>query len=224
MFIGHYAPAMLAATLPRAPRLWVLVLAAQAADIVFALLTLAGVEHYAVRPGLTPVSPFDFYVVPWSHSLLGSLGIAGAVALLIRLATSDKTAAWIAGLVAASHWPLDWLVHLPDLTIAGGGDLHGLGLWNRPLVALPLELGLFGVAAVAYANRTRANGPRGAATLAWLVGACVSIQLALWIGQPRIAADPAPGNLAWSNISVCVAITVFAWWCDLTRVRRRGSG
>lgn len=220
MFLDHLAPALLAAPLTRAPRLWVLVLAAEAADIALALLTLAGVERYAVRPGLTPVSPFDFYLQPWSHSLLGSLGIAGAAALLVRLATRDKQAAWIAGLVAATHWPLDWLVHIPDLTIAGGGALHGLGLWDRPLLALPLELGLFGAAAVAYANRTRAGNRAGDAALAWLAGASVSIQLALWMWPPRVAADPATANIAWSALALIVATAVFAWWCDLTRVRR----
>lgn len=222
MFVGHLAPALLAATLPRAPRLWALVLAAQAADIAFALLALAGVERYAIRPGLTPVSPLDLYLVPLSHSLLGSLGLAGLAMVLVRLATRDRRAAWITGLVAACHWPLDWLVHLPDLTVAGasGGGLHGLGLWNRPLVALPLELGLFGGAAVAYANGTRATNWHGDLALAWFAGAAVSIQLALWIGQPHVAADPAPASLAWSALALDVALAVFAWWCDLTRARR----
>ena len=220
MFIGHYAPALAAATLPRAPRLWVLFVAAQAADIALALLSLAGVEHYAIRPGLTLVSPLDLYDVPWSHSLIGSLAVAALVALAVRLATRSKAAAWIAGGVAAVHWPLDWLVHLPDLTVAGSGVGHGLDLWDRPLIALPLELGLFAAGLVAYANATRTRDRRGDAFLALLAGAGATIQLFLWLRPPTLALDPAPANIAWSMLALYVMLGVFAWWAGAARMRR----
>lgn len=220
MFVGHYAPALAAATLPRAPRLWVLFVAAQAADIVFFLLTLNGVERYAITPGYTAVSPFEPYDVAWSHSLLGSLAIAAAVALAVRLATRSRRAAWIAAAVAACHWPLDWLVHVPDLSIAGGAVRHGLGLYDRPLVALPLELALLAAGLVAYDRRTLAPDWRGRAALALLAGTLVTMQMALWVRPPTLPAEPAPANIAWSALALYTVVAVFAWWSDLTRVRR----
>jgi hypothetical protein len=41
-----------------------------------------------------------------------------------------------------SHWFLDLPVHRPDLTLAGFDSKLGLGLWNYPLIAQLVEMGL----------------------------------------------------------------------------------
>ena len=43
MFIGHYAPALVAATMPKAPRLGTLFIAAQLVDLAFFLFVLGGI-------------------------------------------------------------------------------------------------------------------------------------------------------------------------------------
>ena len=45
MFIGHYAPAFVAASSPKAQRLGALFVAAQLVDIAFFIFVLFGAEH-----------------------------------------------------------------------------------------------------------------------------------------------------------------------------------
>ena len=220
MFIGHYAPALVAATMRRAPRLGPLFIAAQLVDIAFFLLALAGVEHYAIQPWFTTMSPFDLYDMRWSHSLLGTLGWAAGFALVVRLTGGGKDAAWIGAGVVASHWFLDLLVHAPDLTIAGGARRFGLGLWNHPYVAMPLELGITAAALTFYANRTRPRDRRGDAALLLLTVALVAFQLIDWLG-PRAgeAIDPAPAATSLTALAAYTILTVFSWWVASTRTR-----
>ena len=77
-------------------------------------------------------------------------------------APAGRKWAWglISGLVVLSHWPIDWLVHRPDLPLAPGTEPLGLGLWYRPWIAWPLEIGLLAAAtwwfARAVPSRARA--------------------------------------------------------------------
>lgn len=88
------------------------------------------------------MNPMDLYHMPITHSLLGSAGFAAAFAGLIWLVSKDRTAALIGGAVVLSHWFLDLLVHVPDLTLAGSPPKLGFGLWNHPMIEMPLELGI----------------------------------------------------------------------------------
>src|SRR6185295_10264453 len=119
MFIGHYAPAFVAATSRRSPRLGTLFVAAQLIDISFFSLLLLDVEHLRLVPGATKMNPMDLYDMPWDHSLLGAAGWALGFALLLRLASRSWAASAIGAAVVLSHWFIDLLVHRPDLTLAG---------------------------------------------------------------------------------------------------------
>lgn len=218
MFIGHYAPALAAAALPRAPRLGWLFVAAQLIDIAFFLLALAGVEHYAVEPFYTAMSPLFLYDMRWTHSLFGALGWAAGFALVVRLAGGGERAAWIGAAVVVSHWFVDLLLHAPDLTLAGEPRRLGLGLWNHPYVAMPLGLGATFVALTFYANRSRARDWRGDAALALLAAAMTGFQLLDWLGaRPHEAIDPAPAATSLTALATYVVLTVFAWWTASTR-------
>ena len=220
MFIGHYAPALAAATMRRAPRLGPLFIAAQLVDIAFFIFALIGVEHYGIQPWFTTMSPFDFYDMRWTHSLLGTLGWAAAFALVVRLAGGGKRMAWIGAGVVASHWFLDLLVHGPDLTVAGEPWRFGLRLWNHPYVAMPLELGLVALALTYYANHTRARDWRGNAALALLAVAMIAFQLVDWLGpKPHEAIDPAPASDSFTALAAYSILTVFAWWTASSRTR-----
>src|SRR3569832_1826669 len=132
MFIGHYAPAFVAATSRRSPKLGTLFVAAQLVDISFFALLLLNVEHMRLVPGATKMNPMDLYDMPWDHSLLGALGWAAGFAIVLRMVRRDWRAAWIGGAEVLSHWLLDLLVHRPDLTLIGRPPGIGLGLWNHP--------------------------------------------------------------------------------------------
>lgn len=222
MFIGHYAPALVAAAaLPRAPRLGPLFLAAQLVDVALFLLVLVGIEHVGVSPGITAMIPLDLWDVRWTHSLVGTLGWAAGFAIAVKLLTRDARAAWIGGAVVASHWFLDLPFHAPDLTIAGVGVRHGWGLWNHPYAAMPLELLVTFLAFAFYLDRTRAADRRGRWAPVLLGAAMLGAQLHQWLApQPAMATYRAPASLSLSALAVLTIIAVLAWWTGDLRERR----
>ena len=148
-----------AAASPRSPKLGTLFVAAQLVDWGFFTLATIGVERMRVAPGASVMNPMDLYHMPYTHSLLGAGAWALACLLVVAIGQRSLFAGFVAGLVVLSHWPLDWLVHMPDLTLDGSPPKLGLGLWNHPAVAMPLELALTGGAFAFYVRRTR--GPVG---------------------------------------------------------------
>lgn len=217
MFIGHWAPALAAAGHRKAPRPWVLFLAAQLVDVAFFTFVLLGVEDMRIEPGATVMNPMDLYHMPYTHSLLGTLGWAAALAVLVWLALRDRFSAMLVGAVAVSHWLLDLLVHRRDLTLAGSPPKLGLGLWNHPWVEIPLELGITGAALWWYARRTR--GPR--LPLVALAVLLLAMQAVNWLGeQPAAMSAELPVT---ALIAYAVAIAV-AWWLGTSRRMREAEG
>jgi membrane-bound metal-dependent hydrolase YbcI (DUF457 family) len=115
MFVGHYAASFyLKAREPGIP-LWVLLLAVQLIDVIWALLVLAGIEHLAMVPGITRASPLDLVYVPYTHSLVAALGWSLLASWLwYRLKGPGRGGvrpALLVGLAVFSHWIGDLLVH-----------------------------------------------------------------------------------------------------------------
>lgn len=185
MFIGHFAPALIAAARPKAAGLGTLFVAAQLVDIGFAALLVPGIEAMRIVPGITAMNPMDLYHMPYTHSLLGALIWAVIFGVLIRIGTGRKEAAVGAALVVVSHWFIDLLVHIPDLTLAGAPPRLGLGLWNHPLIAMPLEILLIGGAFLHYLRRTKAPG--GNRRLWILAGLLAFAQVVDWFGPKEPA-------------------------------------
>lgn len=157
MFAGHYAASFAAkAVHPRAP-LWLLLLAAQFVDVLWAVFVLTGVERASLDPALAS-NPLHLEHMPWTHSLAGTAVWAAVAYAASRraLGLASAPAAAVAAVVA-SHWFLDLLVHRPDLTLAGSPPKLGLSLWNLPLTAFAVEVALL-VASVAWAMRSCATG------------------------------------------------------------------
>ncbi|GAA0468283.1 permease [Parasphingorhabdus litoris] len=189
MFIGHYAPAMIAATHPKAPGLGTLFVAAQLVDFGFFGLAIFGIENFRITPGMTAMNPLDLYDMPYTHSLLGSSVWALGFALLIWLITRNKTGAIIGGIVVLSHWLLDLLVHIPDLTLAGSPPNLGFGLWDYPAIAMPLELLITFGALAFYIFRTRSKAPRSKLALVLLVILLLVFQAFNWFAPEPDVAD-----------------------------------
>ena len=185
MFIGHFAPALIAAARPRAAGLGTLFVAAQLVDIGFAALLVPGIEAMRIVPGITAMNPMDLHHMPYTHSLLGTLVWAALFGAIVWVATKRKAAAIGAALVVASHWFVDLAVHIPDLTLYGLPPKLGLGLWNHPLIAMPLEVLLIGGAFLYYLRRTEA--PRGDRRLWALAGLLAFAQAIDWFGPKEPA-------------------------------------
>lgn len=215
MFTGHFAPALVAAARPKAAGLGTLFVAAQLVDIGFAALLISGVEAMRIVPGITAMNPMDLHHMPFTHSLLGAGAWALAFGLLIWAWTKRPAAAVGAGLVVVSHWFLDLGVHIPDLTLAGSPPKLGFGLWNYPLIEMPLEIALIGGALFYYARRTEA--PSGSLRL-WILAALLALLQAVdWFG-PK---DPLYSLAIPATMLFAYALTaaVAAWAGADRRVR-----
>jgi len=205
MFIGHWAPAIAVAARRPAPSLGVLFIAAQLVDWAFFGFLLLGVEHMRVTPGISAMNPMDLYHMPYTHSLLGSAAFAAGFAALVWFGSRDRAATLLAGAVVLSHWFLDLLVHVPDLTLAGSPPKLGLGLWNHPPVEMPLELGIIFGALWLYA---RARNP-SKLRLAVLARVLLLLQAINWFGPVEPEVTVGTSLLAFFAYGMA---TVAAWW------------
>jgi hypothetical protein len=201
MFVGHYGVSFALkrrdATLP----LWILFLAVQLLDVAWAPFVLLGIEKVRIVPGITRSNPFDLYYVPFTHSLVAAILWAIGAAALYRLASPRSTAgsSTLLGMAVFSHWPLDFLVHRPDLPIYDNAAKVGLGLWNLPALAFGLEgvLLLGGIALCIHAQLLRG-------TLSIVFGAVMlAIQAYVFFGPPPVSASAA----AWTAL---VSYAMFA--------------
>jgi hypothetical protein len=215
MFVGHYSAAFAAAALPKAPKLGTLFVAAQLVDIAFFAFVPMGVEAMRVAPGISAMNPMDLYHLPYTHSLLGAAAWAAGFGAVLLLATRSRAAAAIGAAVVLSHWFLDLIVHVPDLTLAGAPPKLGFGLWNYPAIEMPLELGLLGAAIWIYARRTRAIAKP------WLLPALGVVLLVFqainWFGPPPEKVDAGLWGMALFAFAI---LALFASWVARNRVPR----
>ena len=121
MFIGHYGPAVWDTQRGYSQpllTLWQGFIAVQAMDFTAGALTLFGVE------GARIVNDVPLFHIPWSHSLLGAVTIALIAGFIFKTLKPSigKKGFWVVAALAFSHWPLDLLVHRPDLPLYPGGD------------------------------------------------------------------------------------------------------
>ena len=184
MFAGHYAVALAAkAAEPKAP-LWAMTAACQLIDIGWSAFIMAGIEHARVDLSL-PGFPAELYDMPYTHSLPGCLAWSvGAILLARILLRQSWGASALIGAVVFSHWPLDLLVHRPDLALWPGGPKVGLGLWNYPVPEQAVEIGLLALGGGAWIASRKTLG-----RMAWpaliLIAFFVALQIAAMLAPPE---------------------------------------
>ena len=218
MFIGHFAPALLARGITEdAPKLGVLFIAAQLVDWVFFTFAIFGIEQLRIVPGITAMNPLDLVFMPYSHSLLATAGWALVFGVVVGIVLRNIVAAAWGAIVVLSHWLLDLLAHRPDLTIAGGEEKYGFGLWNTPSIEMPLEIGLVLLAYWFYISRTK--GPVIPPLI--LLGAMLLFQAINWFGpQPETA-----GVGMYLSVFLSYGIlTAMAFWVQSTRWHKNQRG
>lgn len=213
MFIGHYSVSLVAATQPKAPGLGTLFVAAQLIDFGFFGFLILGVEHMRLVPGITVMNPMDLYSMPWTHSMVGALAWSVGFAAILLLVLRNITAAAVGGIVVFSHWLLDLLVHTRDLTIVGAAPKFGLGLWNYPLIEMPLEIALTAFGLAWYLRWTRPTGAAGRIGPWLLAAAMAGLQAYNWFGpQPDHVIDPPPPDIAPLGLFAYALLAGIAWW------------
>lgn len=205
MFIGHWAPALALAARRPAPSVGVLFVAAQLVDWGFFGLLLAGVEHMRFSPGISAMNPMDLYHMPYTHSLLGAAVFAAAFGAAVFAVLRDRGAALATSAVVLSHWLLDLLVHVPDLTLAGSPPKLGFALWNYPYLEMPVELGItFGALWLYASNR------QPAAVRVWTLAAVLALLQAVnWFGPVEPEVTAGTSLLAFFAYGLA---TLAAWW------------
>jgi len=217
MFIGHFAAALAAGSSRRAPGLGTLILGSQLVDVGFFALVLAGIEKMRFEPGATAMNPMDLYYMPYTHSLPGSLLWALGFAIVVGLGMRSRAAGVIAGAVVFSHWLLDLLVHRPDLGLWWDTHKVGLGLWNVPMIEMPLEILLVASGAWLYVRRR----PEARLRMLGFVALLLVLQAIDWFGPKAGTVDWTVPALALFAYGLATAAAV--WVGRAGRTRPRGG-
>ena len=176
MFVGHYSVAFAAKSEKNKIPLWVLFVAVQFLDYIWATLVLLGIEKVRVIKGFTAGSMLDSYFHPYSHSLIAAIAWSGVAALGYWAIGSRHpesfrgyraSAALIVGFAVFSHWILDLIAHPRDLAIYDNKWKVGFGLWNYRDPEFALEIALLGFGIVLYLARNVMLSIRKTAAIAF---------------------------------------------------------
>src|SRR5258705_1495114 len=102
MFIGRFAVALAGKRAAPKTSLGTLLLGAQFLDLLWPPLTLLGIEHFRIVPGITKMTPLDFESYPISHSLLMSAVWAVLIGGVYFARRRYRAAAVMVGIAAVS--------------------------------------------------------------------------------------------------------------------------
>jgi hypothetical protein len=216
MFLGHFAVALGAKRLMPRASLGVLFLSAQLPDVLWPIFLLLGWEHVDIVPGMTAVTPLNFYDYPISHSLVADLGWACTFALVYWIFRRDWTIAIFLGAGVLSHWVLDVLVHRPDVPVFFHGPYLGLGLWESRPATLVVEFGAMMIGTSIYQTSTKASNTAGKIGYTGLMGFLVVAYMLNIFGPP----PPSVSMLALVG-NAGLLLVVWAAWVDRHRTATR---
>ncbi|MFL6621134.1 MAG: hypothetical protein ACJ8J7_17240 [Sulfurifustaceae bacterium] len=217
MFIGHFGVAFGVKRVVPEVKLGTAILATAFIDVLWPFFVAAGVEVVRISPGATDFTPLRFVSYPFSHSLAMVLLWAGLFALAYVFSGGSRRAAFWLGLVVASHWFLDLIVHEPDLQLFPELDIYvGLGLWDSIAGTLVVE-GLIFVAGLAlYLSATRPRDRIGTWALVGLVALLLLAYFASAFGPP----PPSVRAIVISAIVGTAVTLALAYWVDRHREER----
>jgi membrane-bound metal-dependent hydrolase YbcI (DUF457 family) len=189
MFVGHYGVSFATKKADDSIPLWILFLAVQWLDVLWAPLVLAGIEKVRIVPGFTATNPLDLYYMPYTHSLLAAILWSVAAAGVYQVGRRARVrASVIVGLSVFSHWVLDFIVHVPDLPLYDNTAKVGLGLWNHPALAFILEAVLLLGAVIVYLRMRPTRRPLGIIGFGLVM---LAIQAYIFFGPPPVSSAAA---------------------------------
>jgi len=216
MFLGHFGVALALKRAEPKLSLGTLFLAVQLLDLLWGVFLLTGWERVRIDPGFTAVTPLQFIRYPITHSLVGAFAwaLVGA-AVYYSWPTRDTSRHWqasaIVGAAVFSHFWLDVLVHVPDLTISGEGTTAlGLGLWQSVGATLAAELLVFAAGIAIYVIGRSRRHPVRSGRLTGLVVVLLALYLLSLFGPPPTEVSA----IAVVDIVGLLALTAFAAWVD----------
>jgi uncharacterized membrane protein len=223
MFVGHYSVAFAARSEKNKIPLWVLFIAVQFLDYVWATLVLLGIEKLRVIKGFTAGSMLDSYFHPYSHSLIAAIAWSCIAGLAYKIFCSrlsclyGKYAALIVGAAVFSHWILDLIAHPRDLAIYDNTWKVGFGLWNYRDPEFALEIGLLAIGIMLYLTRNVLSAVRKTAVIFFGV-ALVVVQIGDTYVSRTPLTDKATAMGVWVFYTLFVAV---AFLIEKIRSRRQ---
>ena len=219
MFAGHLGAGLLLKRAGRNVSLGWLFFAAMLLDVLLWLLVLAGIESVRVPANFRTMADltFDF---PCSHGLVASLGWALVMfltgwAVCRRFPQHRFAGALTLAAAVLSHFVLDWLVHIPELPVAGrDSKMLGFGLWRQLPLAWTVETAL-AAGGVWVFLKTQPRDRRRTYTLVAVMTLVTAMTI---LGQASTSAPPSIAAMAGSSLLLIGLLVAFGWWVD------RGSG
>lgn len=214
MFVGHFAVGF--AAKPAAPKtsLGTLFLAALLADVLWIAFAFIGLEHVAIKPGITAVNALDLVDIGFSHSLAMDTVWAALLAGIYFLLRRYRRGAWIVFALVLSHWLLDFVSHRPDMPLVPGGHhVFGLGLWNSRLATFLAEGGLWVAGIILFVRATRPVNRAGTYVF-WIMAALLT---ALWLLSLNGAPPPSLAAVRMVNLILFTIVLAWAYWMERLR-------
>ena len=218
MFVGHYSVAFAVKTPRNKIPLWVLFVAVQLLDFLWAPFVLLGIEKVRFVPEITATNALDLYYMPYTHSLIGALfwsAIAFAIYKIGWRNIASNSAALLVGFAVFSHWLLDLIVHRPDLPIYDDALKVGFGLWNYRGLEFVAEIGILVFGAVLYLKH---NG-----AIARKIGIIIFVAALVLIQASNTFLRRPPSSDRAFAITALVFYTGFAAIAFLLEKRRKES-
>ena len=213
MLVGHLAVGLIAKRVEPKISLGTLFLATMAADFLWCVFMLAGLEHVQFRPGMGAANYLVASDIALSHSLLTNVVWGTLFALVYFWRRRYPRGAWILGLVVVSHWLLDFISHRPDMPLAPGLQKYlGLGLWTSTRATVVVEGGLWLAAIIIYVRATKPKNRLGTFVF-WPVIAFLTLA---WYGNIA-GPPPPPGSAAIRSIVFFALIVGWAYWINRLR-------
>lgn len=215
MFAGHIAAGLALGRAERRANVALFVAAAVLLDILLWVFVLLGWE--SVRfPADFASSHQPAFAFPYSHGLLASFAWSALVAVFAWALGRDRRLAALLAAAVFSHWVLDFLVHRPELPLAGASSSGlGLALWDWMPAALLLEAAItVGGVALFLAG---SGWPRARArALAGFVGITLAFTV---IGMTAAPAPPSAEAMAATSLATLAIVVALVAWL----ARRRGA-
>jgi hypothetical protein len=215
MFVGHYGVAFAVKTPRNKIPLWVLLVAVQLLDFLWAPFVLLGIEKVRFVPGITATNALDLYYMPYTHSLIGALfwsAVAFAIYKIGWRNIASNSAALLVGFAVFSHWLLDLIVHRPDLPTYDDTLKVGFGLWNYRGIEFVLEIAILLFGAVLYLKRNSA--------IARKIGIIIFVAVLALIQTSNTFVRQPPSSDRAFAITALIFYTVFAVIAFLLEKRR----
>jgi hypothetical protein len=218
VFAGHIGAGLAIGRAERRVNVGVFVSAALLLDLVLWLLVLAGRESVTIPADFALTHQPEF-VFPYSHGLLGGLcwsmlAAALGVAIYARRGRARWRAAALIAVAVFSHWPLDLLVHRPELPLAGAASPRvGIGLWDEMPVALVVEAVLVAIGLLLFVPGSGLSRARSIA----LTTICLLLLAFTVLGMTLAAAPPSATAMAGSSLVTLAAVCSLTCWLGRTR-------